>query len=83
MEEISSKSTMKWNKLAKNGAGLERYLRSMQGQEVLRLLFSQRTGSAGLLVDKKRCKMIIDERCVVCESGAGDNVEHLLVTCRI
>ena len=24
--------------------------------------------------------MIIDERCVMCESGAGD-VEHILVTC--
>ena len=25
--------------------------------------------------------MIIDERCVMCESGAGEDVEHLLVTC--
>ena len=25
--------------------------------------------------------MIIDERCVMCESGAGDDVEHLLVMC--
>ena len=40
-----------------------------------------RTGSAGLLEDKKRCKMIIDKRCGMCESGAGEDVEHLLVTC--
>ena len=71
---------MKWYKLAKNGAGVERYVRSVQGQEVVRLLFRLRTGSAVLLEDKKRCKMIIDERCVMCESGAGEDVEHLFVT---
>ncbi len=25
--------------------------------------------------------MIIDEMCVMCESGVGEDVEHLLVTC--
>ena len=25
--------------------------------------------------------MITDARCVMCESGAGEDVEHLLVTC--
>ena len=25
--------------------------------------------------------MIVDEMCVMCESGAEENVEHLLVTC--
>ena len=25
--------------------------------------------------------MIIDEMCVMCESGAGEDVEYLLVTC--
>ena len=25
--------------------------------------------------------MIIDEWCVMCECGAGEDVEHLLVTC--
>ena len=59
-EEVSSKSTLKRYKLAKNGAGVERYLRSVQGQEVVRLLFRLRAGTAGLLVDKKRC-MIINE----------------------
>ena len=34
-----------------------------------------------LLEDKKRCKTIVDERCVMCEKGAGEDVEHLLVTC--
>ena len=58
MEEVSSKSTLEWYKLAMNGAGVERYLRSVQGLEVVRLLFRLRTGSAGLLEDKKRCKML-------------------------
>ena len=31
--------------------------------------------------DKKTCKMIIDERCVMCESDAEEDVEHLLVMC--
>ena len=53
----------------------------MQDQEVVRLLFRLKTSSAGLLEDKKRCEMIIDERCVMCESGEGEDVEHLLVTC--
>ena len=47
----------------------------------MRLLFRLRTSSAGLLEDKKRCKMILDERCVMCESGGGEDVEHLLMTC--
>ena len=33
-------------------------LRFVQGQEVVRLLFRLRTGSAELLESKKRCKMI-------------------------
>ena len=66
-------------KLAQIGAGTERYLRSVQDQEVFKLLFRLRTGSAGLLEDNMRCKMITDECFVMCESGAGDDVEHLLV----
>ena len=45
---------------------MESYLISVQGQEVVRLLFRLRTSSAGLLEDKKRCEMITDERCVMC-----------------
>ena len=48
----------------------------MQGQEFLRPLFRLRT-----LENKKRCNMIIDERCIMCESGAREDMEHLLVTC--
>ena len=35
----------------------------------------------GLLEDKKRCEMIINERCAMCENGAEECVKHLLVTC--
>ena len=66
--------------MAKTGAGAERYLRSVQDQEVVKLLFRLRTGSAGLLEDNMRCKRIIDEGFVMCKSGTGKDVEHLLVT---
>ena len=33
-------------------------MRSVQGQESVRLLFRLRTGSDGLLEDKKRCRMV-------------------------
>ena len=49
VEDISSKRTLKQYKLAKNGAGVRRYLRFVQCQEVVRQQFRLRTGSAGLL----------------------------------
>ena len=55
-------------------------MRLVQGQESVRLLFRLRTGSAGL-EDKKRCRMVSDERYVICDSGAGEDVNHFLVGC--
>ena len=52
----------------------------MQGLKGVKLLFRLGAGSARFLVDKKICKMIIDEKCIMRDNGAGD-VEHLLVTC--
>ena len=46
MEEVSSKNTLKWYKLE----------RMVQDGEVFRVC----AGSAGLLENMKRCKMIID-----------------------
>ena len=57
-EEVSRKTTLKWHKLAKNGAGVERYLRSVQGQEIVKLMFILRTGSSGLLDYKKSKKRL-------------------------
>ena len=43
------------------------------------LLFRLRTGSAGLLEDKKRCCTVGDERSVMCDSRVGEDVAHFLV----
>ena len=47
------------------------------------MLFRLRTGSAWLLEDKKRCRMVSDERYVTCDRGVGEDVTilHLLVGC--
>ena len=58
-----------------------RDVRSVQGQESVRLLFRLRTGSAGLLEDKKICRMVSGKRCVMCDSGVGEDVDHFLVGC--
>ena len=31
--------------------------------------------------DKKRCRMVSDERCIMCESGTGEDVVHFLLEC--
>ena len=70
------KSTLKWYKLERMRRGIS----GLQSQEVVRLLFRLRTDLACLLEDNKKCKMIIDERYVMYESGAGEDVKHLLAT---
>ena len=67
-EEVYTKSTLEWNRLAKMALGLERYVRSVKGQQSLKLLFRLRAGSAGLLEDKKTCRMVSDERYVMGDS---------------
>ena len=74
------KSTLKWYRLAKDDTGVERYVRSVQDQERVRLLFGLR-GSVGLLEDKKRYRMVSDKRCVMCDNRVGENVAHFLVGC--
>ena len=53
-------------------------MRSVQGQESGRLLFLLRTGSARLLEDKIICRLVSDERCVMCDSRAGEDVAQFL-----
>ena len=67
-EEIYTKSKLIWYMLEKDDTGMVRYVRSVQGQESMMFLFRLRTGSDALLEDKKRCRMISDERCVLCDS---------------
>ena len=31
--------------------------------------------------DKKRCRIVSDVRCVMCDSGLGENVAHFLLGC--
>ena len=50
-------------------------------RRVVRLLFRLRIGSAGLFQDKKRCRMVSYERCVMCDSGVGEDVVNFLVRC--
>ena len=72
-----TKSTMKWYRLAKDDTGVERYVRSVQGQKSVRLLFRPRTGSSELLEDRKRFRMVSDKRCVMCgDIGVGKDVAH-------
>ena len=47
-------------------------MRLVQRQESVQLLFRLRTGSAWLLEDKKRCRTVSDERCVMCDTGVGE-----------
>ena len=47
----------------------------------MKLLFWLSTGSAGLLEDKKRCRLVSDERCVMGDSGVGEDVALFLVGC--
>ncbi len=63
-EEVEGKSRRRWNRMVKEEDGLEQYTRSIVGQESLRLRFRLRSGSAGLMVDRKRCRMCVD-RCVL------------------
>ena len=56
-------------------------MRLVQVQESVMLLFKLRTGSAWLLEDKKRCRMVNDERCVMCDGRVGEDVAHFLVGC--
>ena len=56
-----------WHKIVQR----ERYMRSVQDQESVGLLFGLRTSSAWFLEDKKRCRVVSDERCVMCDSGVG------------
>ena len=53
----------------------------MWGQQSVRLLFRLRTGSATLLEIKKRCRIVSDKRCVMCDSGEVEDVAHLLISC--
>ena len=55
-------------------------MRSVQGQES-EIAVQAEDWSARLLEDKKRCRMISDKRCVMCDSRVGEGMAHFLVGC--
>ena len=63
MNKIMARNEKDWKKkyirTVKDDTWVERYVRLVQGQESVRLLFRLRTGSAGLLEDKKRCRIVM------------------------
>ena len=52
-EEVEAMSSLRWYRAVKDTFGVEKYVASWEGYEVIRLRFRLRTGSAGLLEDKK------------------------------
>ena len=61
-EKIKMRNEKDWEEVSSKSA-LDRYVRSVQGQEVVRLMFRLRTASARLLEGNKICKMFRDEVC--------------------
>ncbi len=51
--------------MVKEEADVEQYTRSLVEQESLRLHLRLRTSSVGLMIDKKRWRMSVDDRCAV------------------
>ena len=78
--ELGERSCLEWFKRVKEDFGIEEYVKVLDNYEV-RLRFRLRTGSAGLLVDKKRCGMCEDMRCVLCDGGQVEDLGHFLVEC--
>ncbi len=35
----------------------------------------------GLMVDKKRCRMSVDDGCVLCNSEEAEDIRHFLIRC--
>ncbi len=79
--EVGNKSSLCTYAQAKQTFGTETYTRVAVGHEAARLRFRLRTGSAGLLQDKKRCRMCEDRRCVLCDRLEEEDVGHFVLRC--
>ena len=49
----------------------------------VRLKFRLRSGYAGLFEDKKRCGMVEEDRCVLCNGGKVEDVKHFVLECEL
>ncbi len=82
MEEVEGKRSLRWYRMVKEEADLDwQYTRSIVGQESLRLRLILRTSSVELMVDQKRCRMSVDDPCVLCNSEKAEGVRHFLIRC--
>ena len=59
----------------------ESYIGAVTDQRAIRLRFSLRSCSAGLGEDK-RCKMCVEDKCIMCGTGAREDVGHFLLECQ-
>ena len=66
-------------KAVKDIFDVEEYVASWVGYEAMRLRFHLRPVSAGLLKDKRRSQICIDGRCVLCNRGEVEVVEHFIL----
>ena len=84
-EGVESKNSLKSYRKRKDGCGAERYVRVQQGQEGLRLrlMFRLRSGSVGVVQNKKRCELCVDTQCVMCDSGKLEDVGHFGCFCGV
>ena len=74
--EVETKSSLKWYWMVKDGE-VHVFGRSGRGKA---LVYTEDRISRPFL-DKKWCKMCDDERCVLCNSGEVEDVEHFLMRC--
>ena len=56
-------------------------MKSVEDHEAVRLRFRLRSGSAGLLQEKKRCGLSGNDICLLCDSGEIEDVGHFLDSC--
>ncbi|SMN01538.1 hypothetical protein SPONN_2617 [uncultured Candidatus Thioglobus sp.] len=78
--EVGDKVSLRNYELVKVGLEAEQYLGYLDSYES-RVRFRLRTGSAGLMEDKMRCKMRSDARCVLCDDGVVEDIQHFLIGC--
>lgn len=79
-DHVEDKSSLKWYKWVKEGLEVEEYLRLFESYDV-RLRFRLRCGAAGLLEDKRKCRLCEDSRCVLCDDDQVEDLVHFLVVC--
>ena len=78
---MDKKSSLKSCKNVKEENGPEKCVGSWESHVAVQLRFRLGSGSAGLFEDKTRCKMMQEDRCVLCNGGNVENVKHFVLEC--